>query len=266
MDMLKRSLAPLSKEAWEAIDSRAEDVLKTHLSARKVIKVNGPKGWDYTALPKGRLDLIEEDSVDVCSGLYSVQPLLETRISFELSRWEMDNILRGAKDIDLEPLEEAAHKIATFEENAVYNGYPKGQIKGMLEEATNVIPIGSDANNIMESISKGILILKHAYSEGPYTLIVGEKGWNLINMVVDGYPLKKTIEALTGSPIVYATSVDDALLIPYDHDDLEFTIGHDFSIGYESHDSKKVKLFITESFTFRVIDPNIIVKFALNKK
>lgn len=265
MDMLKRSLAPLSKEAWDEIDSRAEDVLKTHLSARKVIKVNGPKGWDFNALPKGRLDLIQDDSSVVRSGLYSVQPLLETRISFELNRWEMDNILRGAKDIDLKPLEEAAHKIATFEENAVYNGYHKGQIKGMLEEATNVIPLGSDAINIMESISKGILILNHSYCAGPYTLIVGDKGWNLINMVVDGYPLKKTIEALAGSPIIYAPTVEDALLIPYDHDDLEFTIGQDFCIGYESHDSKKVKLFITESFTFRVIDPDIIVKFTLNK-
>lgn len=125
--MLKRSLAPLSREVWEEIDSRAEEVLKTHLSARKVIKVNGPKGWDYNALPKGRLDSIQEGSGEVCSGLYSVQPLLETRISFELNRWEMDNILRGAKDIDLEPLEEAAHKIAMFEENAVYNGYQDGK-------------------------------------------------------------------------------------------------------------------------------------------
>lgn len=261
--MLKRSLAPLSREVWEEIDSRAEEVLKTHLSARKVIKVNGPKGWDYNALPKGRLDSIQEGSGEVCSGLYSVQPLLETRISFELNRWEMDNILRGAKDIDLEPLEEAAHKIAMFEENAVYNGYQDGKIGGMLEEAANVIPLGAEATKIMESISKGILKLKHAYSEGPYTLVVGDKVWNLINMVVDGYPLRKTIEALVGSSIIYAPSVEDALLVPYDHDDLEFTIGQDFCIGYESHDSKNVKLFIAESFTFRVIDPNIIVKFTL---
>ncbi|KAB3525941.1 bacteriocin family protein [Alkaliphilus serpentinus] len=261
--MLKRDLAPLSQEAWEEIDSRAADVLKSHLSARKVIKVNGPKGWDYSALPKGRLDLIEEEEGGVCSGLYSVQPLIETRISFELDRWEMDNVIRGAKDIDLEPLEEAAHKIAMFEENAVYNGYQQGQIQGLIEATSHNILLGRDANSIMEALSKGMLILQHAYSNGPYTLIVGDKGWNLINMVVNGYPLKKTIEALLGSPILYSPIVKDALLIPYDHEDLEFTIGQDFSIGYESHDSKKVKLFITESFTFRVLDSNIIVKYSL---
>lgn len=35
---------------------------------------------------------------------------------FDLDIWELDNEVRGAEDIDLEPLEEAACKIAIFEE------------------------------------------------------------------------------------------------------------------------------------------------------
>ena len=54
-----------------------------------------------------------------------------------------------------------------------------------------------------------------------------------------------------------------AFLMPYDHEDIELTIGQDFSIGYENHDDKKIKLFITESLTFRVLDEKLIVKFNI---
>ncbi|QNO15447.1 bacteriocin family protein [Alkalicella caledoniensis] len=263
MDMLKRSLAPLTQDAWEEIEQRAAQVLKTHLSARKVVKVDGPKGWDFSAVSWGRMDLIESENGEVNSGLYSVQPLMEARISFELDRWELDNIVRGARDIDLESLEKAAEKIASFEENAVYNGYEKANIQGMVEMADHTMEFGKEANEIMAAISKGILKLRDAYSEGPYTLIVGEEGWKYINTIVNGYPLKKIIENLLGTEIVYSKKLTGALLVPYNHDDLELTIGQDFSIGYEGHDTKKVKLFITESFTFRALDPSIIVSFTI---
>ncbi|KAB3530331.1 bacteriocin family protein [Alkaliphilus pronyensis] len=263
MDMLKRTLAPLTQEAWNEIEEKAAEVIKTHLSARQVVKVDGPKGWNYNAVPKGRLELIEEKDGEVCSGLNSVQPLVETRITFELDRWEMDNIIRGAKDADLAPLEAAAEKIALFEENAIYNGYIAGNIKGLVESAGHKFEFGSDANAIMSSLSKGLLKLKHSYAEGPYTLVVGKASYEKINMVVNGYPLKKAIEEFLGTEIVYAPALEGALMVPYDHDDLEFTIGQDFSIGYQSHDSSKVKLFITESFTFRVLNPDIIILFTL---
>ncbi len=41
--MLYRELAPVSSNAWDEIDERAAEVLKSTLSARKVVRVNGPK-------------------------------------------------------------------------------------------------------------------------------------------------------------------------------------------------------------------------------
>ena len=55
----------------------------------------------------------------------------------------------------------------------------------------------------------------------------------------------------------------EPLLVPYDHEDLELTIGQDLSIGYQYNDNKKVRFFITESFTFRVLDPSIIINYKL---
>lgn len=263
MDILKRELAPIVSGVWEEIDKRAGEVLKSYLSARKVVNVQGPKGWNYTAIPEGRLE-IKDDKSDVKMGLYKVKPLAEIRIDFELDRWELDNFIRGAKDIDFTELEEAAEKVALFEENAIFNGLEAAGIEGMVNAAAgNAVEFSGSEEGIMEAISKAIVMMQDCYAEKPYTLVVGEKVWNLINSKVEGYPLAKRIEQLIGGDIVFSHVVEDAILLPYDSENLEMTIGRDFSIGYCEHDTKKVKLFIGESFTFRVLDPRVIVNFKL---
>lgn len=264
MDILKKELAPLTDEAWNEIESKAKEVFKTHLSARKVIHVKGPLGWDYTALTEGRLTNIEGKDGEVYTGIYEVKPLIETRINFELSKWEIDNLIRGAKDIDLAPLEDAAKKSALFEENTLYNGYKSANIQGLQPSSTNkVIPLGNNGTEIMESISQGMLILRLAFANKPYTLVAGKEAWIRINREIQGYPLSKRIKDLLGSQIIYSEIVDGALLLPYDHEDLEMTIGNDFSIGYEASDEKIIQLFITESFTFRILDSKLIIKFTI---
>ena len=109
--MLYRDIAPVSNDAWKEIDERAVEVLKSYLSARKVVHVVGPKGLEYNAVPGGRLTNVQEED-GVCFGNYQVVPLTETRVEFEMDRWELDNVERGAKDVDYEPLEEAMKKIA----------------------------------------------------------------------------------------------------------------------------------------------------------
>lgn len=265
MDLLKRELAPLAQEAWREIDERAVDVLKTHLSARKVVRVEGPKGWDYTSISEGRLNILEDaDDVKVKTGQYKTKALVETRIAFSLSRWEMDNILRGARDAQLDALEYAMEKMALFEENAVYNSYEKGSIKGLFESAENdPVSFGESGSDIMTALSKAVLVMQEAYQEGPFTLVVGEEGWRRLNTEVQGYPLMKKVKDIIGGAVIFSSVVKDAVLVPYNHEDLELVIGGDFSIGYESHDAEKVNLFVAESFTFRVLDPALVVPFTL---
>ncbi len=37
--------------------------------------------------------------------------------------------------------------------------------------------------------------------------------------------------------------------------DFALTVGQDLSIGYAFHEKHKVELYLTESFTFRVLEP-----------
>ncbi|WP_223375768.1 family 1 encapsulin nanocompartment shell protein [Schnuerera sp. xch1] len=261
--MLYKELAPVSKEAWEEIEEKLMDVFKNYLSARMVVKVEGPKGWDFTVITEGRLGDIKEDG-NLCYANYNVIPLTEARVEFEMDRWELDNILRGAKDINYEPLEEAAKKIALFEENTIYNGSEKLNVKGLIKSAeVQPLDFGNDAESIMNAITKGVIKLREVYQEGPFTLIVGEEAYRRITSKGTGYPLEEKIEKLIGHKIIYSHVLDGAVLVPYDHEDLELTIGQDLSIGYQNHDSDKVKFFITESFAFRVLDPSIIINYNI---
>ncbi|MGD9474560.1 MAG: family 1 encapsulin nanocompartment shell protein [Eubacteriaceae bacterium] len=262
--MLKREMAPLTQLAWSEIDGRAEEVLKSRLTARKAVKVEGPKGLDFTSISEGRLNLTKDTDDFIKTGVFSVKPLTEVRVSFSLNRWEMDNLTRGAKDIDLSNLEEAVKKIAEFEEKAVYHGYDPGSIVGLDGAVANEkIPFGKKDSEIMEAISKGIIVLKEKFEAEPFVLIVGQEAYNRLNKGSQGYPLIKRIESLIGGKILLSTILEGAFLIPYDNSNIELTIGQDFAIGFESYDDESINLFITESFTFRILDDNIIISYTL---
>lgn len=264
MDILKRNIAPLAASAWTEIDARASEVLRSRLTARKAVKVEGPKGWDFNALSEGRLDRISQGESGVKTGVYRIKPLVEARVTFKLNRWELDNITRGAKGIDLGNLDEAVKQIGDFEERAIYYGYESGGIQG-LEQSSGLSPLafGNDGSSIMDSLAQGLLLLKEHFHQGGSVLIVGEEAFTRLNREAHGYPLVRRIETLIGGKILLSPVVTGAFLLPFDNENLELTIGHDFAIGYESHDSEEVKFFISESFTFRVLDENLIVKYNL---
>lgn len=262
--MLNREFAPITNKAWNEIDERATEVLKSYLSARKVVKVNGPFGLDFNVVTEGRLNNIVDEG-ELCYSNYKVLPLTESRVEFEMDRWELDNLDRGAKDVDYEPLEKAAERIALFEENAIYNGLNKALIVGLKNSVTNkTIPFGIDLVNIMEAITLGLIKLHESYQSGSFDLIVGEKIYKRILSTNSSYPLEERIKELIGGKIIYNHVIDEAYLLPHDHEDLELTIGQDFAIGYTSHTDKSMKFFITESFTFRVLDSSLIIKYDVN--
>lgn len=253
--MLYRDIAPVDEAAWEEIDETAVEVLKQFLSARKVLHVQGPMGLDYNAVPEGRLVNVG-DKEDVCFGDYQVLPLTETRIQFEMDRWELDNVKRGAKDVDYEPLEKAMEKLALFEERAVFEELDKAK-------SADTLDLGSDPKEIMDSLADGVIKLRNAYVEGPLTLVVSPEAYKRIFSVETGYPLVRRVKELIGGEIVFNHVIDGAYLLPHDHEDLELTIGRDFSIGYQAHTDKKVEFFAKESFAFRVLDEDIIIKYDL---
>ncbi len=261
MDILKQSLAPVSEEAWQEIKSEAKRFLSAHLSARKFIEVVGPRGWDYGAVTVGRLDIPGSQSNDgVIYGINRVQPLVEPRIRFQLNLWELDNLTRGAKDIDLDSMEQAAIKFAEFEEKTIYYGLKNASIKGLKEcntEGKLVFP--DQIKDLLSTVSQGITRLVNSSIGGPYALIVSPEKWQRISSHFEGYPLKTQLEKLLGGPVILSNFIKEAFLAPANASELNLVLGQDISIGYESHNEKEVRLFFTESFTLQIHDPATII-------
>jgi len=53
-------------------------------------------------------------------------------------------------------------------------------------------------------------------------------------------------------PIVWAPGVRGAVVLSLRGGDFVFDAGQDLSIGYDSHDSEVVRLYLEESFSFHV--------------
>lgn len=261
MDILKKSLAPITDHAWEEINETAKEVLETHLTARRFVDVNGPKGWDYPAEPTGRLKVSDKQKADgVPYGIHLVKPLVEPRITFELDIWELDNIARGAEDADLENLEKAAKSIAKFEENAVYYGLKNADIIGIKESSAHpVMKEVKSPDAFLEAVTDALVTMNRSNIMGPFKLIAGEEYWKMLSNQAKGYPLKKHLERLIDGTILQSPCIKETFLVAARGGDFKLTLGQDISIGYEGHRDGKVRLFFTESFTFQVIEPAAVV-------
>lgn len=260
MEFLKRELAPITGVAWEEIDKRAKLVLTNHLTARKVVNVLGPKGRDFESISLGRMGLREKEGLYY--GIYKTQPLVETRITFTMNRWELDNIERGAKDINFDKLDEAVKKAALFEDSAIFYGLEEGCIEGLNSSTQPTYDFGKTEEETLKNIIAAVYKLKDFCANHPYALVVSEEKWIYLNQASKDSSLVKKLEKILGAPIFVSSNIKEAFLLPYDDENMEMTIGMDYSIGYQVSDETEVKLFITSSFTFRPLDKNLIVMFS----
>ncbi|HAX99608.1 MAG TPA: bacteriocin [Candidatus Atribacteria bacterium] len=265
MDILKRKLAPITDQAWQEIDRQAKKVFSNQLTARHFVDVIGPKGWDYAGVGLGRLNVPENQREgDVRFGIHMIQPLVEIRTSFQLDLWELDNISRGAVDVDFTPLIDAAKQTALFEEKAIYHGFEPGDIDGILPVLEyEPLPFSHDPGEFLGTAIEATTILNDASVEGPYALLINPLLWGDLVGMKSGYPLNKSIENIVKATIIPVPILEDALITSTRGGDFELTLGQDLSIGYENHDDKYINLFFTESFTFRVLDPSVFVRLIL---
>ncbi|TYB33180.1 MAG: bacteriocin [Flexistipes sinusarabici] len=256
MNILRQNLAPIPDKAWEEINLQANRTLSSHLSVRKFVDVEGPLGTDAASVNTGRLEIVTDKGSAVEYGIPQMQPLVEARVPFKLNLWELDSVLRGAEDIDLSSLEDAAKKIAVFEDKSVYYGLEKANIKGLKDSSEHdALKLPAKTDDLPYITAEAVAKLKSASVDGPYSLVVSVDQMKNIVGLNKGYPLKKQIEDIIGGSVKVSSNISEAYLVSERGGDFRLTLGQDLSIGYLQHDSKEVTLYFTESFTFRILDP-----------
>lgn len=260
MDLLKQRLAPISDSAWKEINAEAKAAVASSLSGRKIVEVAEPKGIDAAAVNLGRLDVPKKQDSAVRYGIRRVLPLVELRASFELGIWELDNVDRGAKDVDFEDLQRAAKALAKFEERAIYEGFSDATIRGLVESSSfEPVTVYDTPGSLADAVAKAVLRLRYADVEGPYALALGAALYQSLDSRTEhGYPIRKRLAGLLKGPIVLAPFLDGGVLVSQRGGDTELVLGQDLAIGYQNHDETTVRLYLTESFTFRVLTPEAV--------
>ena len=260
---LRRELAPICSEAWEAIDDEAKSTLKLTLAGRKVADFQGPIGWDGSAVGLGRCKSLSRKPQDgVSASLRLVQPLVEFRAPFELSRSELDGIARGAKDADLQPVKDAARAIAMAEDRAIFHGYADAQIDGISAAAKDeTLSISEDYENYPGVVANALAKLRTAGVDGPYAIVLGPKCYMGLTQTTTkaGYPIIHHVQRLLDGPVIWGQAVDGAVVVSLRGGDFELVVGRDLSIGYQDHTADVVRLYLEESLTFRVLSPEAAV-------
>ncbi len=265
MDLLKRSLAPILHEAWELVDAEAKRVLELSLAGRKVVDFRGPHGWKIAAVNTGRLKLLSDVKDDVSLGVRLVQPIIETRVPIKLAIMELDTVARGADDPDLAPVVEAAKKIAFVEDDAIFNGLDRAGIAGILPSSKHsALTLPANVLELPRTVVEAKEILRKAGIGGPYVLVLGTALYEQVFAATeDGRSLAKRLDQLVPEGhIVQSDAVQGAALVSARGGDYELTVGQDLSIGYAYHTKHEVELYLTESFTFRVLEAAAAVRIV----
>jgi uncharacterized linocin/CFP29 family protein len=260
---LLRSHAPISDANWTLLDEEARERLGVALAARKLVDFAGPLGWDYSATNLGR---VENVSKAPCEGVEAQQrrvlPMVEVRAEFAISRSELRDGDRGAADVDLEPLDHAAHQIAVAENRAVFHGWPQASIRGIAEVSPHQgLQLGSEAEGYRRPVASAVEHLLQSGVSGPYALALGSDQYRMAVETAEhgGYPLLEHLRKIVEGEIVWAPGVAGAVVISLRGGDFLFESGQDLSIGYLDHTAEAVRFYLEESFTFVVATPEAAV-------
>lgn len=263
MSHLLRGNAPITKAGWALLDSEARERLEPALGARKLVDFSGPHGWRHSATNLGRTeDLSGVPDKGVDARQRRTLGLVELRARFAVSRSELEDADRGAADVDLDALDEAARAIAAAENATVFHGWKAAGIEGIIEASANEsITLGEDCERYPRHVAKAVDALRAVGVDGPYGLALGPEVHTMVLETSQhgGYPLLEHIREIVAGPIVWAPAVKGGAVLSMRGGDFLFDSGQDLSIGYESHDAEAVQLYIEESFAFQVATPEAAV-------
>ena len=265
---LLRDHAPIPDRAWKAIDAEAKERLTPLLAARRLVDWVGPGGWRHDAMSLGRTDTLPAppaglDATGVLLRRRLVQPLAEYRVAFTVSRAEIDDIQRGSRDPELDDLARAAQVAAELENRAVLNGWAAADIQGVGQVSPYAsAALGDDCSAYPGLVAVAVDQLRQNGIEGPYALAIDPTRYTAIVSTTEhgGYPLMDHLgRVLESGSVVRSPGLTGALVVSQRGGDFLLDVGQDISVGYHHHDAEQVHLYLEESFTFKVAEPDAAI-------
>ena len=264
MNNLHRELAPLSAAAWADLEAEARRTFERHVAGRRIVDVPDPAGLQLAAVDAGHVDAVDPPVEGVVAHLRRSQPIVELRVPFAVDRQQVDDVERGARDANWQPVKDAARQIAFVEDRAVFEGYAAARIAGVRASSSNEpVALPAEARDYPTAISQAVSTLRLAGVGGPYTLALGAEAYTAVSETAEyGYPIHEHIARVLDGEIIWAPAIDGAFLLSTRGGDFELRIGQDLSVGYLAHDATSVTLYLQETLTFLVFTSEASVAFT----
>ena len=266
MNHLLREQAPITEAAWTEIEQEATRSLKHFLAARRLVDFSGPHGWAASSIDLGRVTPLASgpaEGVEVAQR--QVLPLVELRTPFSLDRRELAAADRGARDLDLAAVIEAARTAALAEDRILFGGYEAAGIDGMAEASPHdAVAISDDYNEYPSHVARAVAVLRAGDVAGPYAIALGSRCYTGVIETTErgGYPVFEHLRHILGGPVVWAPAVDGAVVLSQRGGDFELVVGQDLALGYADHSASSVDLYLEESLGFRIDSPEAAVRLA----
>jgi uncharacterized linocin/CFP29 family protein len=267
MNHLLRSLAPITGSGWELIDAEAKERLVPALAARRLVDFSGPHGWEHSAMNLGRTETLAASPNDGVSAVRRrVLPLAELRADFTVSLTELADQERGAQDVDLASLDDAAHRIAVAENVAVFDGWPEAGITGIVAASPHdPEPLGEDPEHYPSVVASAVELLLRSGIGGPYGMALGREQYRLVVETAEhgGHLLLDHLRKILDGPIVWAPGLQGAVVLSQRGGDFILDCGQDLSVGFRRYDEQAVHLYVEESFSFLAATPEAAVALSV---
>jgi len=102
---------------------------------------------------------------------------------------------------------------------------------------------------------------------GPYSVLLGADEYTALAETRDhGYPVLEHVKRIVDGNLVWAPAIEGAFVLTTRGGDFELNFGQDVSIGYLSHTDALVRLYLQETFTFRVLTSEAAVALSPSQK
>ena len=264
MNNLHRELAPISAAAWADLEDEARRTFGRHVAGRRIVDVPEAAGTQLSSVSTGHLESIDPPADGVVAHRRRSMPVVELRVPFTVDRQQVDDVERGAKDADWQPVKDAARQIAFAEDRVIFEGYAAAGITGVRDSSSNpAITLPAEVRDYPNAVSQAASELRLAGVGGPYSLALSAAAYTSVSETSDhGYPVYNHIARLLDGEIIWAPAIHGAFLLSTRGGDFELHIGQDVSIGYLSHDAATVRLYFQESLTFLAYTAEAAVAFT----
>lgn len=247
----------INEELAQVLEDVIESAMEVTSPIRKVVKVKDTDGYGVVS---SRSQLNKELQV------YNLVPMVQPRYTFSIKKEDLEMMNASIEPYQLDELEEAAKKIAAFEENLVLLGIKEAGIEGVLNsEEVKTITISKDPEAILGGVLSGAIALRKSLVQGPYNLIMGRNFLEYTAQISGSKTVAGIIEDELGEENLVSASLDGAVLIPKECEDIHLNIKEELMMGVQAIEDDKIVFFLTEILNLTINKNDVAVRLKIKK-